>query len=357
MDREVEAVIVRLEEFRAAHCHLYVHTHYRCADGFQLGQWVMRRRSERRRGRLHPRYEVLDTVPGWDWSSVDARLLMGLYRLEEYVECYGTARVPLWYECEDGLRLGVWVRNRRNGPKRHPWLTEILERMPDWRTRRRCWESEWQRHADRLADEEIMRRVEVFHSEHGTTKVPSRYECDDGFRLGVVLRSRRARSPERHEALLQAMAALPDKPPQEKLREDALVHLWAYVQKHEAADVLPSYVVPDGFRLGAWIAHRRRLRGKDSALDAVLESLPGWIWSPIEQAFLKRVCEYERVANDDRAVKSRSLRRWMRDQRRAAAAEKLSPARLERLREAGVLGLQLHAYRAGNVCIRGAEKE
>ncbi len=105
MSSEVDDVIARLEAFRAAHRHLYVPTHHRCADGFQLGQWVMRRRSEKRRGRLHPRYTVLDGLPGWDWSSVDARLLEGLYRLEAYVERYDTARVPLWYVCEDGFRL------------------------------------------------------------------------------------------------------------------------------------------------------------------------------------------------------------------------------------------------------------
>lgn len=337
MDREVDAVVARLEEFRAAHRHLYVHTHYRCADGFQLGQWVMRRRSEKRRGRLHPRYEVLDTVPGWDWDSVDARLVEGLYRLEAYVERCGTARVPLWYECDDGFRLGVWVRNRRNGPKRHPWLTEILEQMPGWRTRLRCWESEQQRDADRLADEEILRRVELFHAEHGTGKVPRGYECDDGFRLGATLAGRRKRSPERHEALLQALAAFPDESLPERLHEDALVHLWGYIQEHQAADVLPSHVAPDGFRLGAWIARRRRLRGRDSAVDAVLESLPGWTWSPIEQAFMERVREFERVANEGRVVRNPSLRCWVREQRRAAHAGKLSPTRLERLREAGVL--------------------
>lgn len=129
MDGEVEAVIARLGAFRAEHRHLYVHTHYKCDDGFLLGQWVMRRRSEKRRYRLHPRYEVLDAVPGWDWQSVDARLLEGLYRLEEYVERNGTARVPLWYECDDGLKLGAWVRNRRNGPERYPWLSSPRRTM------------------------------------------------------------------------------------------------------------------------------------------------------------------------------------------------------------------------------------
>lgn len=330
-------MIARLEEFRAAHSHVYVRSHYRCDDGFHLGQWVMRRRSEKRRGRLHPRYEVLDTVLGWDWDSIDARLVEGLYRLEAYVERYGTARVPLWYECDDGFRLGVWVRNRRNGPKRYPWLTEILERMPGWQTRRRWWESEQQRNADRLADEEILRRVELFHAEHGAGKVPRGYECDDGSRLGASLAGRRRRSPERHEALLQALAALPDEPSQERPHEEALVHLWGYVQQHQTADVLPSYVAPDGFGLGAWIARRRRLRGRDSTVDVVLESLPGWTWSPIEQAFMERVREFERVASENGAVRNPSLRRWMHEQRRAAQAGKLSPARLEQLREAGVL--------------------
>jgi len=356
MGYEIDDVIAQLEAFRVAHWHLYVPTHYRCADGFQLGRWVMRRRAEKRRGRLHPRYEALDAVPGWDWESVDGRLLDGLLRLEAYVERYGTAWVPLRHVCDDGFRLGVWVRNQRNGPKRHPWLTEILERMPGWRTRRRAWESVQQRAADRLMDAEILRRVEAFQAAHGTTQVPRGYVCEDGFRLGAVLRRRRAHVSRRHAELLRAIEALPDKPVQERVREDGLVHLWAYVQEHRAADVLPSYVAPDGFRLGAWIANRRRRRGEDSAIDAVLEALPGWTWSPVEQAFLKRVCEFERVMSNGRAVKSRSLRRWAREQRRAAEEGRLSLARVERLRAAGVLALQLHSHPARNVCTRAVQK-
>ncbi len=72
-------------------------------------------------------------------------------------------------------------------------------------------------------------------------------------------------------------------------------------------------------------------------MDAVLESLPGWIWSPIEQAFLDRVREFERAANRDGMVRSPSLRHWAREQRCAAGEDRLSSARVERLRAAGVL--------------------
>jgi hypothetical protein len=112
---------------------------------------------------------------------------------------------------------------------------------------------------------------------------------------------------------------------------------WGQIRPPFPADVLSSYMAPDGFELGAWIANRRRLRGKDSAIDAVLESLPGWTWSPVERAFLKRVQEFERVAKDKRAVGNPSLRRWVREQGRAAQVGKLSAARVERLRAAGVL--------------------
>jgi hypothetical protein len=356
MDQEIGAVIARLEEFRVMHRHLYVRTHYRCADGFQLGQWVMRRRSEKRRGCLHPRYAVLDGLPGWDWNSVDARLLEGLYRLEAYVERYGTARVPLWYECEDGFRLGVWVRNRRNSSRRHRWLAEILEPMPGWRTRRQTWESERQRLADRLEDAEILRRVEAFHAEHGTARVPRGYECEDGFRLGTLLRGRRARAPGRHEGLMTTIEALPNESRWERRREDALVHLWAYVQERLTADVSASYVATDGFRLGAWVARRRRRRGEDRALDAVLEALPGWTWSPVEKVFLERVREFERAASRDGMIGSPSLRRWAREQRRAAEEDRLSPARVERLRAAAVLDLQMHSSPARNVCTRAVQE-
>jgi|GEM_PF-1963873 hypothetical protein len=367
MASDLGAVLARLDEFRAAQGHLYVPTHYVCADGFRLGRWVASRRHEKRHGRLHFRYSVLETLPGWDWRAHNRRLVEGLDRLGAYVEQYGTSRVPLEFVCDDGFRLGVWVVNRRTDGHRHPWLTEILEQMPDWHVRRWPLESEQQRRADRAADEELLRRVELFLAEHGTTKVPRGYVCDDDFKLGAILLNRRRRSerrPDRHQELLQAIAALPDErprvPPNERLRmlsiERGLMHLWDYLQAHDTACVPNAYVTPDRFNLGGWVRTRRSYRGRDHAVDALLESLPGWTWAPLERAFAEQLRRFERAADANRLTGNRKLLNWAGKQRRAAQAGKLSQSRLSQLRDAGVLAVHMHPNPGRNVCTRGSEE-
>ncbi len=337
MHGDLGVVLARLEEFRVVHGHLYVPTHYVCSDGLRLGRWVASRRAEKRRGRLHSRYAVLETLQGWDWRAHNRRLVEGLDRLQVYVEQHGTSRVPLEFVCDDGFRLGIWVRNRRGCADRHLWLTEILEQMPGWHVRRWPRESEQQRRTDRAADEELLRRVELFHAEYGTARVPRGYVCADGFKLGGILRTRRRRRPERHQELLRAIAALPDERLQVSSDEEGLAHLWDYLREHDTACVPNAYAAPDGFKLGGWVCKRRSCRGEDRAVDLLLESLPGWTWAPLDRAFAEQLRLFERAADADRLAGNRQLRNWASKQRRAARAGQLSEARLEQLRDVGVL--------------------
>ncbi len=356
MHSDLGAVLARLEEFRAAHGHLYVPTRYVCADGFRLGRWVESRRHEKRHGRLHSRYAVLETLQGWDWRAHNRGLVEGLDRLRAYVEQHGTSRVPRGFVCDDGFRLGVWVANRRNDGHRHPWLMEILEQMPNWHVRRWPLESEQQRRADGAGDEELLRRVELFHAEHGTTRVPRGYVCGDDFKLGAILRTRRRRRPERHRELLQAIAALPDERLQVSPDEEGLAHLWDYLREHDTACVPFSYVAPGGFKLGGWVYKRRSCRGEDRAIDLLLESLPGWTWAPLERAFAEQLRLFERAADANRLAGNRQLRNWASKQRLAARAGQLSETRFEQLRDAGVLDVHVHPNLGRKVCTRGSEK-
>ncbi|WP_420880259.1 helicase associated domain-containing protein [Rhodococcus sp. (in: high G+C Gram-positive bacteria)] len=194
--------IAHLKAFIAEHGHVRVPGTFVCADGMRLGSWVMHRREDRRLGadRLTPdRIAQLDDL-GFDWApprpgrSVDdfaQQWAATIERLTRYRDEYGHLDVPHRWECEDGFRLGAWVSRRRTDRRREtPTLTpERIAQLDaigfDWGTTNRGT-FEQQRWANAVA------RLANYVAEHGHARVPHRFTCPDGFRLGLWVFTRRA---------------------------------------------------------------------------------------------------------------------------------------------------------------------
>jgi hypothetical protein len=238
MRADVDDVLGRLERFRVAFGHLYVSQAYRCRDGFQLGQWVRRRRCEYRRGCLHPRYVVLNDVAGWDWEPRHHGLVTGLARLQAYLEEYGTADVRSEYVCPDGYKLGRWVGNRHRSLWRHPWLAEILVALPGWRSTPR----------QKAGRESGLAHLWAHVRQYGLARPPADYVAPDGFRLGYWVcwrRSCRGKDPvldKQLEALPGWAWSVPDAAFEARLRQ------------FEAA--LRSGSVRGDKPLSGWIGHQ-----------------------------------------------------------------------------------------------------
>lgn len=199
---------------------------------------------------------------------------------------------------------------------------------------------------DRAVDEDLLRRLGRFEAEHGRVPVARRYRCDDGFRLGLQLRTCLAQGPERHQLLRRALGGdlWPIRTPV-TFRNEALAHLWAYVREHDHAWVPAPYVCEDGFELGMWVGRlrrRHRQRGTDPELDVLLQSLPGWTWEPRQERFERRVRLAREALLSGRLSCDPRLRDWVGEQRRAARAGRLDAARVELLKEAGLIDVHLH---------------
>jgi hypothetical protein len=195
---------------------------------------------------------------------------------------------------------------------------------------------------DRAVDEDLLRRLGGFEVEHGRVPVARRYLCGDGFPLGLRLRTCLAQGLERHQMLRQALGGdlWPIRTPV-TFRNEALAHLWACVREHHSAWVATSYVCHDGFKLGMWIHRRRRRRGA----DALLQSLPGWTWEPRHEWFQRRVQLAQEAALSGRLRYDLRLRDWVGEQRRAVRAVRagrLDAARVELLKEAGLIDVHMH---------------
>ncbi len=196
---------------------------------------------------------------------------------------------------------------------------------------------------DRAVDEDLLRRLERFEVEYGRVPVARRYRCADGFPLGLRLRTCLTQRLERHQLLRQTLGGdlWPIRTPV-TFRNEALAHLWVYVRERHSAWVPTSYVCDDGFKLGMWVHRRRRRRGTDPELDALLESLPGWTWEPLQEGFQRRVRLALDAASSGRLSHDLRLRDWVAEQRRAARAGGLDAARVELLEEAGLIDVHLH---------------
>jgi hypothetical protein len=104
-------------------------------QGIRLGMWVGDRRGERNTGHLDPaRVAELEALPGWTWDPFADDWAAAVATLRAFVAREGHARVPQRH-AEDGIRLGMWVGNRR-GDHRAGRLDSArvaeLEALPGW---------------------------------------------------------------------------------------------------------------------------------------------------------------------------------------------------------------------------------
>ena len=104
-------------------------------DGYPLGTWVAKQRSDHAKGVLSSdRAGRLEALPKWSWN-LSADKWDAAYRcLVEYIGRYGDARVPQSFVADD-IRLGSWVHTQRNNytaGKLHPERRQRLEALEAW---------------------------------------------------------------------------------------------------------------------------------------------------------------------------------------------------------------------------------
>jgi hypothetical protein len=102
-----------------------------------------------------------------------------------------------------------------------------------------------------------------------------------------------------------------------------------YVKQRGTSQAPRGHKTIDGFLLGEWVSRRRKKRGEHSALDQLLESLPGWTWAPHERGFEEQLARYEQAVAAGNFYRDRGLRTWASRQRRLVREGDVSTDRLE----------------------------
>jgi superfamily II DNA or RNA helicase len=196
--------------------------------------------------------------------------------LEKFAEVEEHTDVKVRSETTNGYRLGLWVTTQRTKQdSMAPERKARLESLPGWA---------WDVFAERW--EVGFRALQTFIEQTGHANVAKAFKTDDGFLLGQWVGVQRNRqkilSLERVQRLEQLRGWTWD--PLSDQWETGFVELKNYVEANGHASVIVDYKSTDGFALGRWCAVQRRKRDDlCPERKARLESLPGWVWSALDE--------------------------------------------------------------------------
>lgn len=273
--------VAALEGFVAEHGHARIRATDRTEDGFALGVWANSRRQDRRAGRLTgDRIAALDAL-GFVWDLIAEDFGRGLAGLKTFVAEYGHTRVPADYETGDGVRLGLWVSNRRQDAKKRRLTDEQVAALEELGFA-------WDPHAENFA--RGLTELRAYIAAAGHARVLAKHRTPDGYDIGAWADRRRqdrkaGRLPSEQVAALNAVGFVWE--PYAEESDRGLGELRAYVAAVGHARVPAKHRAPDGFALGAWVGSRRqdakkgRLRAEQIAeLDAL-----GFVWDPGAEDF------------------------------------------------------------------------
>ncbi len=250
-------------------------------EGFELGAWVARRRSNYHQGTLSPtRIAALEALPGWVWTRTEDQWPHGLKALRSYIKKHGTAAVPA-DTTERRYPLGRWVAARRAQYQRgtlSPEQITTLQHLPGW-----VWDvkaSRW---------DQGLRLLTAYAHRTGAPNPDSFYieAAEDNFTLGAWAMSRRKEyrlgvlSPAR-VAALETITGW-EWNPHDAAWHRMFTHLAQAAHHHGSVTHITQTTVIDGMNVGHWVmAQRTRHRQDRLATDRVeaLQALPGWDWTP-----------------------------------------------------------------------------
>ena len=250
--------------YAAEHGDLNIPKAYRTKAGLSLGMWIVTQRRVRRgtvSGVLtESQIARLDGI-GMVWETrTEAAWNRNFAAAKAYYEEHGDLLVPSRYKTEDGIALGRWLHNLRQGAEagqEAASLTPERKALLDsigmvWNAREWQWENGFL-------------HAREYFAEHGSLAVPAEYRSADGFLLGSwVVNQRYSKSGQYNKKALSSnqIRRLESIGMQWETKTDALwknAYLAAkqYYHVHGTLQMPAEYKTEDGIALGKWVRRQQ----------------------------------------------------------------------------------------------------
>lgn len=325
--------------------HLNVPRRYRTATHLALGNWIQTQRAVcrgTRSGELtDTQIEKLDAI-GMQWQmAAETSWENGYAHAKAYREAQGHLDVPARYVCEDGYRLGNWLKNLRTARNSKRGMALTPNRIAQLDTLGMIWNR-----VD-FGLERSLYSAARYAAEHGNLRVPVNYVDEDGFKLGRWLAEARNRQndlPAEKKRRLTELGMEWQKTPDVQW-EQAYEAAVQYFKTHGNLNA-PATHVENGIPLGRWIYHQRDVHSSGKMPKRRIEKLEalGMNWKPLtqwERSFAQAKAYFEEHGHLQPLAQYVTqgglwLDRWLCSQRKAYAEGKLSTDQIGLLESIGM---------------------
>ena len=179
-----------LEEYYKEHGNIDVPKNYETKDGVKLGRWLgTQRQAYKGKGKVtnkinENQIQLLNNL-GMVWEVQKENWYEKYYALEEYYKEHGNIDVPKNYETKDGTKLGIWLDTQRSaykGKGNNKIADDQIQLLNNlgmkWQIQKENWYENYY-------------ALEEYYKEHENIDVPTKYETEEGLKLGKWLRTQR----------------------------------------------------------------------------------------------------------------------------------------------------------------------
>lgn len=323
------------EKYREQKGDLNVPAAYKTETGINLGQWIGNVRTYRKNG-IYTNYLTEERIRQLDglgmiWSQPDYLFERNYAACLSYYRKHGNLNVRA-DECEDGIRIGAWVRSLRR--KAESLSEEQKSRLEEIGMQ---WESKYE-----TAWRKGCAEAERYKKEHGGAEIPCGYVTAEGFRLGAWVRRQIEKADKLDEEKREKLRGLGIALEKEDGWEKRYAMAKAYFEAHGDLN-LPSQYEEDGIWLGRWLNEQKRIyrgevKGKTLSAEQIgrLEEI-GAVWSGKSEAAweekYREIKAYQAGRKIEDEKKRKSLNRWLNLQKNYLKEGKLSKERAAKLKE------------------------
>lgn len=163
------------EQYLKEHGDLLVPRDYICNDGYNLGIWIYNKRQNLKKGVLtDSQKKQLDSI-GMTWSIPDDQWNASYELAKQYFEEHGNLKVPRQYVTDTGMKLGMWISDRRRNYQKGMLSEDQVHRLEQigmiWNVVDNSWEAG-------------LEEATLYYQQFGNLVVNREYITPNNFKLG-----------------------------------------------------------------------------------------------------------------------------------------------------------------------------